>query len=37
MLPVVARTAEMFMSIHPDVRIMVNPGGSGVGVKFVGK
>jgi len=35
-LPVVAKTSDMFMAIHPDVRIMVNPGGSGVGVKFVG-
>ena len=35
-LPVVAKTSEIFMSILPDVRIMVNPGGSGVGVKFVG-
>ncbi|MGR3218443.1 MAG: phosphate ABC transporter substrate-binding protein [Candidatus Anammoxibacter sp.] len=35
-LPVVAKASERFTAIHPDVRITVNPGGSGVGVKSVG-
>ncbi|GMR05010.1 MAG: phosphate ABC transporter substrate-binding protein [Thermodesulfobacteriota bacterium] len=35
-LPVVTRGAERFMAAHPGVRITVNPGGSGVGVKSVG-
>ncbi|MFQ5442615.1 MAG: phosphate ABC transporter substrate-binding protein [Thermodesulfobacteriota bacterium] len=35
-LPVVTRAAEKFMAAHPGVRITVNPGGSGVGVKSIG-
>lgn len=35
-LPVVAKAAEKFMTGHPDIRITVNPGGSGVGVKSAG-
>ncbi len=36
-LPVAAKAAEEFMALHPGVRITVNPGGSGVGVKSVGR
>ena len=32
-LPIVARAAEAFSTRHPNMRIMLNPGGSGVGVK----
>ncbi|MFQ5709943.1 MAG: phosphate ABC transporter substrate-binding protein [bacterium] len=35
-LPVVSKAAEPFMAAHPGVKITVNPGGSGVGVKSVG-
>ena len=35
-LPIVARAAEAFSARHPHIRVMVNPGGSGVGVKSVG-
>ncbi|NIR48631.1 phosphate ABC transporter substrate-binding protein [candidate division KSB1 bacterium] len=35
-LPVVSKTAERFMDAHPNVKITINPGGSGVGVKSVG-
>jgi len=35
-LPIVARAAEAFSAHHPDIRVLVNPGGSGVGVKSVG-
>ena len=35
-LPIVVRAAEAFSAHHPDIRVMVNPGGSGVGVKSVG-
>lgn len=35
-LPIVARAAEEFSMRHPHMRVMVNPGGSGVGVKSVG-
>ncbi len=36
-LPVAARAAEKYMTAHPSVRITVNPGGSGVGVKSIGR
>ncbi len=36
-LPVAARAARSFMAAHPDVRITVNPGGSGMGVKSTGR
>ncbi len=36
-LPVAAKAAEGFMATHPGVRITVNPGGSGVGVKSLGR
>jgi len=36
-LPVAAKAAEAFLSLHPGLRITVNPGGSGVGVKSVGR
>lgn len=35
-LPIVAKASERFMEYHPDVRIIVNPSGSGVGVKTLG-
>ena len=35
-LPIVTRAAEAFSASHPEIRVMVNPGGSGVGVKSVG-
>ncbi len=35
-LPIVARAAEAFSARHPHMRVMVSPGGSGVGVKLVG-
>lgn len=35
-LPVVSVAAESYMSEHPDSRIIVNAGGSGVGVNQVG-
>lgn len=35
-LPIATRAAEKFMAAHPGVRITVNPGGSGVGVKSIG-
>ncbi len=35
-LPVVTKAAEKFMAAHSNVRITVNPGGSGVGIKSVG-
>ena len=35
-LPIVARAAEAFSAHHPHMRVTVNPGGSGVGVKSVG-
>ncbi|MFQ5681491.1 MAG: phosphate ABC transporter substrate-binding protein [Candidatus Omnitrophota bacterium] len=36
-LPAVSRAAERFMRAHPGVRITVNPGGSGVGVKSLAR
>lgn len=36
-LPVAARAAEDFMASHPELRITVNPGGSGLGVKSIGR
>ena len=35
-LPIVTRAAEAFSAHHPSIRVIVNPGGSGVGVKSVG-
>lgn len=35
-LPIVVRAAEAFSARHPHIRVTVNPGGSGVGVKSVG-
>ncbi len=35
-LPVVSVAAETFMKLHPDAKIIVNAGGSGVGVNQVG-
>ncbi len=35
-LPVASRAAEWFMKNRPDVKITVNGGGSGVGIKSVG-
>jgi len=36
-LPVASKAAEKYMAEHPGVRITVNPGGSGVGVKSIGR
>lgn len=36
-LPVVSRAAEAYMGAHSEFRIIVNAGGSGVGVKQVGE
>ncbi len=36
-LPVASKAAEKYMAAHPGVRITVNPGGSGVGVKSIGR
>jgi len=36
-LPVAAKAAEKYMAAHPGVRITVNPGGSGIGVKSIGR
>jgi phosphate transport system substrate-binding protein len=35
-LPIVVRAAEAFSARHPHIRVTVNPGGSGVGVKSIG-
>jgi len=35
-LPVISVAAERYMKLHPDSRIIVNAGGSGVGVNQVG-
>ena len=35
-LPIVARAAEAFSARNPHIRVMVNAGGSGVGVTSVG-
>ena len=35
MIPIITKAAERFMDIHPNVRITVSPGGSGVGVKSI--
>ncbi|OAD91531.1 phosphate-binding protein [Aequorivita soesokkakensis] len=35
-LPVISIAAEQFMKTHPDVKIIVNAGGSGVGINQVG-
>ena len=34
-LPVITQAAERYMTLHPDIRILVSPGGSGVGVRSV--
>lgn len=34
-LPIVSRAAERFQATHPDVRILVNAGGSGAGINLV--
>jgi len=36
-LPVASKAAEKYMASHPGIRITVNPGGSGVGVKSIGR
>ncbi len=36
-LPVVSRAAEMFTMRHGDIQIIVNAGGSGVGINQVGE
>ena len=36
-LPVVSRAAEQFTLDHPDVPVIVNAGGSGVGINQVGE
>lgn len=36
MIFVATKAAEKFMEIHPDIKITISPGGSGVGVKSVG-
>ncbi len=36
-LPVAVKAAERYMASHPGARITVNPGGSGVGVKSLGR
>ena len=36
-LPVVSNAAEEFKRKHPDVNIMVNAGGSGVGINLLGE
>ncbi|MGV6820994.1 MAG: phosphate ABC transporter substrate-binding protein [Parvularcula sp.] len=36
-LPVVSQAAEEYVDSHPDVRIIVNAGGSGVGVNQLGE
>ncbi len=36
-LPVVSRAAEQFRMDHPDVTIIVNAGGSGVGINQLGE
>lgn len=35
-LPIVSKAAEQFRLTHPDVNIVVNPGGSGVGINLLG-
>ena len=35
-LPVISTAAEQFMKTHSDVKIIVNAGGSGVGINQVG-
>jgi len=36
-LPVVSRAAEQFKARHPDIQIIVNAGGSGVGINQLGE
>jgi len=36
-LPVVARAAEQFKMDHPDINIIINAGGSGVGINQLGE
>lgn len=36
-LPVVSKAAEQFLLRHPDVNIVVNAGGSGVGINLLGE
>lgn len=36
-LPIVSKAAEQFRSGHPDVNIVVNAGGSGVGINLLGE
>ncbi len=36
-LPVISRAAESFRQDNPDIRIIVNAGGSGVGINQVGE
>ena len=35
-LPVVSKAAELYKKSHPDVKIIVNAGGSGVGINQLG-
>ncbi|NIQ03952.1 MAG: extracellular solute-binding protein [Nitrospinaceae bacterium] len=35
-LPILSRAAERFQATHPDIKITVNAGGSGVGIQSVG-
>jgi phosphate transport system substrate-binding protein len=36
-LPVISNAAELFIEKNPDIRIIVNAGGSGVGINQVGE
>ncbi len=36
-LPVISNAADAFKKIHPDIAIIVNPGGSGVGMNQLGE
>ena len=35
--PIASRAAEVYMEKHPDVKVTVQGGGSGTGVKMVGE
>jgi phosphate transport system substrate-binding protein len=35
-LPVIAKAAEIFHKDHPDLKILINAGGSGVGINLLG-
>ncbi|MEP0262487.1 phosphate ABC transporter substrate-binding protein [Dokdonia sp.] len=35
-LPIISNAAELYKETHPDIKIIVNAGGSGVGVNQVG-